>query len=429
MAGTASTLLREWDLLQEEVIPPLLEVNRSRSPRVWSLGEAADAVAVTVAFNHALGREPSNECLRVYASDVNQGERVSFALADVKCVPDTSRSTCFSRKNQRWVPGPEIAETVLLSEPNEPVDLVTVRGDLARYAGLTEDVLTRLRDGGQLLLPERPSNCRAPRGFQRVSRDGRVLRKASGSSCGVRRDDRASRTDREATGNAAPTLAGQQLGRDLVESHLRLARALAHRFTHHGEATEDLEQVAFLALVKAAQRYDTSRENSFATYATASILGELKRHFRDKTWMLRVPRSLQETYLRVKEARSELTQQLGASPTIPQIAQHLGVSEDAVLDAMDAGYNYWPASLDVATEGDPVTDIPVTDAGFERSLDRERLRRLMPALDQREQLILKRIYFDSRTQRHVAEEIGVSQMQVSRLLARTLEKLRAQMND
>jgi RNA polymerase sigma-B factor len=212
---------------------------------------------------------------------------------------------------------------------------------------------------------------------------------------------------------------------DLVTQHTRLARALAHRFLHRGEPSDELEQVAFLALVKASHRFDPQHNTTFATYATVSILGELKRHFRDKTWMLRVPRSTQELYLSIKEAREELGHQLGTPPTVRQIASRLEVSDEAILEAMEAGGSYWTASLDVrGPDGERSIDIPVTDGALDRVLDRQRLRVLLPRLDEREQLILKRLYFDGYTQQRVANELGASQMQVSRLLSRTIAKLR-----
>jgi RNA polymerase sigma-B factor len=230
--------------------------------------------------------------------------------------------------------------------------------------------------------------------------------------------------------SSSDTLASRQLQAELVVSHLRLARSLARRFSHHGEPTDDLEQVAMLALVKAARRFDPNRDTAFATYATASILGELKRHFRDKAWMMRVPRSIQELYLQVKDAREELGRTLCCSPTVAQIADHLRVSEEAVLEAMEAGSNYWPASLDVGgSEDDPVTEVPVIDGSFDRSLERQQLERVLPRLDHREQVILRRLYFDGWTQRRVADEIGVSQMQVSRLLGRTLDRLRGWLDE
>jgi RNA polymerase sigma-B factor len=257
-----------------------------------------------------------------------------------------------------------------------------------------------------------------PKGLRAVGSDGRVFTKCS-------RNPSTSTIARPPSTEPTETLAQRQWQADLVQSHIRLAHSLARRFAHHGEPADDLEQVALLALVKAARRFDANRDTAFATYATASILGELKRHFRDKTWMLRVPRSLQERYLAVKEAREELNQELGCSPTIAQIAARVGVSEEAILEAMEAGDSYWPASLDVGTsEDEPVTEVPVVDEGFDRSLDRQQLRNLLPRLEHRELVILQRLYFDGWTQRRVADEIGVSQMQVSRLLVRTIAKLR-----
>ena len=146
---------------------------------------------------------------------------------------------------------------------------------------------------------------------------------------------------RPGAGDQLDSLARRQAQEDLVREHMRLARALAHRFLHRGEPADELEQVAFLALVKASRRFDPERNNTFATYATVSIVGELKRHFRDKTWMLRVPRSTQELYLAIKEAREELGHQLGRVPTRGQIATHLAVNEESVLEAMEAGGTYW----------------------------------------------------------------------------------------
>jgi RNA polymerase sigma-B factor len=221
------------------------------------------------------------------------------------------------------------------------------------------------------------------------------------------------------------TLTQRQMQRDLVAHHMRLARALARRFLHRGEPADELEQVAFLALVKASQRFDPQHNTTFATYATVSILGELKRHFRDKTWMLRVPRSTQEIYLSIKDAREELGHELGTAPTVAQIAAQLGVGEEAILEAMEAGGSYWTASLDSrGPDGGRTIDIPVADAALDRALDRHRLQVLLPRLDERERLILKRLYFDGYTQQRVACELGVSQMQISRLLARAITKLR-----
>jgi RNA polymerase sigma-B factor len=418
-------LLREWDLLEHEVVPPLIKVERRGGPRVWSIGSAKDALTVTVAYRE-FAAAPADDDVKVFLSQ-HSGDAgdPSFALPDIKCVPAGNRSS-FVRRDRRWVAEPEIAEHVILSEPTEPVDLVTVRLDEPGpdSSAVVEHALHQLRQGGQLLLisPEAAALNSDLAGLEPGCGDHRLYRKYSptrGSRC--RRRHGADETP-VATG----TLAHHQREQELIRDHVRLARSLARRFAHHGEAAEDLDQVAYLALVKAARRFEADREVRFATYATASILGELKRHFRDKTWMLRVPRPVQETYLAVKQARDDLTQDLGTSPSIRQIADHLEVPADNVLEAMEAGDNYWPMSLDVRISDDePAREIPVTDPSFERSLARIELERLIPTLDDREMLIVKRLYFDSWTQRRVAEEIGVSQMQVSRLLARALAKLQA----
>lgn len=447
MGALAPALLRDWDLLQRQVVPHLLDVERTRTPSAWAIGSAADAVALTVAYEAARqapdhsrtgSRRPARSSggarsaapdrpagrgdrIEIFASERStRPEQVSFALSDMRSVPVSSRESCFTRQDRRWVPGAEIAGRVMLSEPSDHVDLVLLR---ANGSGVTRDAVglafDQLRQGGHLLLVQPPARqMDTPKGLRAVGSDGRVFKKCTRTPSGSHRDATQSVAELE-------TLAQRQWQADLVDSHVRLARSLARRFVHHGEPADDLEQVALLALIKAARRFDANRDTAFATYATASILGELKRHFRDKTWMLRVPRSLQERYLAVKEAREELTHELGCSPTIAQIARRVGVSEEAILEAMEAGDNYWPASLDVGTSEDaPVTEVPVIDEGFERSLDRQELRNLLPQLDRREQVILKRLYFDGWTQRRVADEIGVSQMQVSRLLVRTIGKLR-----
>jgi RNA polymerase sigma-B factor len=443
MGAFAPPLLRDWDLLQRHVVPHLLEVERTRAPRAWAIGSAADAVALAVAYqaahqapdahhtgscrssrNHSAAtsrRGRRADQIEVFASQKSaQPEQVSFALSDMRCVPASSRSSWFRRQDRRYVPGAEIADRVMLSEPSDPVDLVLVRANGAGPSGdAVSQAVDQLRQGGHLLLIPPPTRrVDPPTGLRAVGAGGRMFKK-----CGRTVSDRG--RDIPQSVEQLETLAQRQQQAELVDSHLGLARSLARRFVHHGEPADDLEQVALLALVKAARRFDANRDTAFATYATASILGELKRHFRDKTWMLRVPRSLQERYLAVKEAREELGHELGCSPTIQQIAARVGVSEEAILDAMEAGDNYWPASLDVPTsEDDSGTEVPVIDEGFDRSLDRQHLRRLLPRLDRREQVILKRLYFDGWTQRRVAEEIGVSQMQVSRLLVRTISKLR-----
>jgi RNA polymerase sigma-B factor len=410
--GAAAPLLRDWDWLQEQVIPPLLRSRGPRSARSWSIGSTADAVAVTVAFAHAAGARSAG--FRAFVSDpLPDSGTVSFGRADVGLIPPTRRSTWFRCEDHRWVPEPVIADHVIMGQPPGSVDLVTVRS-ASRPANVNAAV-DLLRRGGHLLFLEPPGQL--PVHLRCVDTDGRLFEKDAQS--------RKRAVDPPVHPDDLDSLTRRQMQQELVTQHVRLARALAHRFLHRGEPSDELEQVAFLALVKASHRFDPQHNTTFATYATVSILGELKRHFRDKTWMLRVPRSTQELYLSIKEAREELGHRLGMPPTVAQIASHLDVSEEAILEAMEAGGSYWTASLDVrGADGERSIDIPVTDGALDRALDRQRLRVLLPRLDEREQLILRRLYFDGFTQQRVANELGASQMQVSRLLARTIAKLR-----
>jgi RNA polymerase sigma-B factor len=217
---------------------------------------------------------------------------------------------------------------------------------------------------------------------------------------------------------------------DLVVQHMGLAKALARRFCNRGESREDLEQVALLALVRAARRFDPARQNSFSTYATVSVLGELRRHFRDKTWGMRMPRQLQENHLRVQDARDVLAQRLGASPTMDQIAEFIGTSVEQVLEAMEAGRNYRPESLDRRRnheEGEPV-DIPMDEGGYSQGIHMREVTDHLRGMAERDRLVLVRIYFEERTQRQIADELGISQMQVSRIHAGAIRHLRARVS-
>ncbi len=414
-------------MLQDQVIPALLELDATGgAPTVWSVDSVADAVAVTAAFQEAAAYQEAGPGgaggLRAYASEATRElSPVAFSLSDIRCLPASTRSATFQRQSSRWLPGTRIAEQVILGHPHGQVDLVTMRAETP--ARTADQAIDQLRDGGHLLLIDPAPGISRHRNLRQVGPNPRIFRK-----CDRRRP--AARPGPARPGVPADTLARHQVQAELISGHARLARSLARRFSHHGESKEDLEQVAMLALLKAARRFDPGRETSFSTYATASILGEIKRHFRDKTWMMRVPRSVQESYLAVKEAREALTQELACSPTIQQIAGRLGTTDEAVLEAMEAGDNYWPESLDVGVfEGESSRDVPVVDGGFELSLERQQLVSLLPRLAPRERLILKRLFFDGWTQRQVAEEVGVSQMQISRLLAKTTEKLRTWVNE
>ncbi len=215
----------------------------------------------------------------------------------------------------------------------------------------------------------------------------------------------------------------------LVSSYLGLAEYLARRFANRGEPLDDLVQVASLGLVKAVDRFDPERGVEFSTYATHTIVGELKRHFRDKGWAIRAPRRMQELYLRLGKVVATLGQELGRSPTIAELAGEVEVSEEEVLEAMEAGQAYRFASLDAPAGGDAegeslgsrFGDLDPELAGAEQ---RATLSPLLSRLPQREQLILHMRFFEGLTQSEIARRLGISQMHVSRLLARSVAQLR-----
>ena len=214
---------------------------------------------------------------------------------------------------------------------------------------------------------------------------------------------------------------------ELVLLHRPLAEYLARRFAGRGEAREDLEQVATVALIKAIDRFDLSREVKFSTYATATIVGELKRHFRDKGWALRVPRRLQETGLKVSKAISELSQQLGRSPTIGEIAKATGLESDEVLEGMETAHAYSTASLDAPADEEGTSSIQrlgEEDETLELLETWATVAPVLKTLPARERRILYLRFFRGLTQTQIANELDISQMHVSRLLSRTLTVLR-----
>ncbi len=216
----------------------------------------------------------------------------------------------------------------------------------------------------------------------------------------------------------------------LIEAHLGLAEYLARRFSNRGEPLDDLVQVASVGLLKAVDRFDPERGVEFSTYATHTIVGELKRHFRDKGWAVRAPRRMQELYLRLGKLVSTLSQELGRSPTIPELANEAQVSEEEVLEALEAGQAYRFASLDAPSpgeeEGDSLgTHLGEDDAGMADAEHRVTLSPLLAQLPPREQTILHLRFFEGMTQSEIASRLNISQMHVSRLLARSLAQLRA----
>jgi RNA polymerase sigma-B factor len=215
----------------------------------------------------------------------------------------------------------------------------------------------------------------------------------------------------------------------LIEAHLGLAEYLARRFSNRGEPLDDLVQVASVGLLKAVDRFDPERAVEFSTYATHTIVGELKRHFRDKGWAVRAPRRMQELYLRLGKIVSSLSQELGRSPTIQELAAEAQVSEEEVLEALEAGQAYRFASLDAPSPGDEDGDTLGAHLGQEdpQMTDAEHRAALSPLiarLPPREQRILHLRFFEGLTQSEIAARLGISQMHVSRLLARSLAQLR-----
>ncbi|HEY9410509.1 MAG TPA: RNA polymerase sigma factor SigF [Jiangellaceae bacterium] len=223
-------------------------------------------------------------------------------------------------------------------------------------------------------------------------------------------------------------LRGQTRNR-LATIHLPLAEHLARRFTGRGEPYEDLVQVATIGLIKAIDRYDPHRGVEFSTYATPTILGEIKRWFRDKGWAIRVPRRLQELRLSISAITTQLTQDLGRSPTVAELAKSLQVSEDEVLEALESATAYSTLSLDAPEPGDTsgqstIDTLGAEDAALEGVENREALSRLLAGLPERERRIVMLRFFGGMTQSQIAAEIGISQMHVSRLLSKTLVVLR-----
>jgi RNA polymerase sigma-B factor len=216
---------------------------------------------------------------------------------------------------------------------------------------------------------------------------------------------------------------------ELVELHLPLVEYLARRFRNRGEPLDDLIQVATIGLIKSVDRFDLERGVEFSTYATPTIVGEIKRHFRDKGWAIRVPRRLQELKLALTKATSELSQRNGRAPTVHELAEHLGMSEEEVLEGLESANAYSAVSLDAPDGGDDdspaVADsLGMVDEALEGVEYRESLKPLLEKLPAREKKILMLRFFGGMTQSQIAAELGISQMHVTRLLARTLAQLR-----
>jgi RNA polymerase sigma-B factor len=214
----------------------------------------------------------------------------------------------------------------------------------------------------------------------------------------------------------------------LVELHMPLVVYLSRRFSGRNEPMNDLVQVGAIGLIKAIDRFDPERQLEFSTYATPTILGEIKRHFRDTGWLIHVPRRAQELQTTPNAARAELSQEMGRAPTVKELSERIDVDEETVLEALDAARAYSGVPLDVlAAPGETVPEHPMlghTDEGYEQVEQRAMLRKVIATLPESEREILLLRFIANKTQTEIAAIVGVSQMQVSRLVARGLKRMR-----
>jgi RNA polymerase sigma-B factor len=218
----------------------------------------------------------------------------------------------------------------------------------------------------------------------------------------------------------------------LIERYMSLVRSLARRYASRGEQLDDLIQIGAIGLIKAIDRFDLDRGVELTTYATPNIIGEIKRHFRDHGWAVRVPRGLQELSIKLMRVVEQLTGEFGRSPTIPELAEATGASEEEVLEALESSRAYTPLSLSVGPSGDdddeldPLESIGTEEHEYEISEDRAVLEPGMRVLDAREREIIRLRFYEGLTQSQIAQQIGISQMHVSRLIRRALEKARSE---
>jgi RNA polymerase sigma-B factor len=236
------------------------------------------------------------------------------------------------------------------------------------------------------------------------------------------RDKEAPRASRDAARDA------------LVHLHLPLVEHCARRFRNRGEPFEDLVQVGTIGLIKSIDRFESDRGVEFSTYATPTIIGEIKRYFREKGWAIKVPRRLQELRMQLTATTAELSQDLGRSPTPRELAERIGCTVEEIIEGMESSNAYATLSLDATDEGDEpggsmLDALGVEDPDLEHVEVRESIKPMLDQLDPREKRILVLRFFKNMTQTQIAEEIGISQMHVSRLLTRTLDQMRVAMQD
>jgi RNA polymerase sigma-B factor len=225
---------------------------------------------------------------------------------------------------------------------------------------------------------------------------------------------------------------GRRDARDqaLVEL-MPLVRSLAARYAGRGEPLDDLVQVGALGLIKAVDRFDVSRGVEFTSYGVPTIVGEIRRHFRDKAWAMHVPRRVKELSVRLSRVLDELTTRLGRSPTVAELAEALAVEEEDVIDALDASHAFSTRSLDASSNGgDQLAErLATTDPGFDGVEDRWLLAAGLDSLDPRARRIVHLRFFEEKTQAQIAAELGISQMHVSRLLRSAMDVMRGSIEE
>lgn len=225
----------------------------------------------------------------------------------------------------------------------------------------------------------------------------------------------------------------RSLRNELIERHMGLAAHVAKRFSRSNVADEDLRQVAMLGLVKAVDRFDPHHGSSFSSFAGLTIEGELKRHFRDRSWSVKVPRSAKDLHLLVRRTSDELAQRHGRSPSVDEIAEAAAIDRDDVLRGLEATAAYNVGTLDTGDTDDHRDDrqpaLAAREPGFERTDDRHVIGELLARLPEREREIVRLRFYEERSQSDIAAIVGVSQMHVSRLLRRSFEQMRSWMED
>ena len=263
----------------------------------------------------------------------------------------------------------------------------------------------------------------------------RVAHGGSGSGYPPGREDRAARTREDRRLLERYHRNGDVAAREaLVERFLPLARQLARRYQRGGEPLDDLIQVASLGRLKAIDRFEPDRPTAFSSFAVPTILGELKRHFRDRGWSVRVPRDLQEMTVRVDRTSEDLARQLGRAPTPAEIAENIGITTEQVLEAREAAGAYRAVSLDRPHDDDEEDAtiaewMGIEDPGFGLAEDAATVERLMSVLSDREREVLRLRFGEDLTQSEIGARVGVSQMHVSRLIRQAIGRLRAAAED